>query len=59
MSKTVEKHLTLEEKSGHVQEMVGCVMNDWQRSLGTRQGEGNRHVYPQNKRRLEKEILGQ
>lgn len=38
MSKTVEKHLTLEEKSGHVQEMVGCVKNDWQRSLGTRQG---------------------
>lgn len=56
MSKTSEKQLTLKEKSGHVQ---GCVKNDWQRSLGTSQGEGNRHVYPQNKRRLEKEILGQ
>lgn len=59
MSTTSEKQLALEEKSGHVQEMVGCVKNDWQRSLGTSQGEGNRQLYPQNKRRLEKEILGQ
>lgn len=48
-SEIPEKHMALEGKSGHVQEIEG-LYNLWlAETHGHDIGEGNWHVYPQNK----------